>query len=175
MSQAFTCGRRLRFISSKYTHQHYWHCLQTSTNKRIETLYPFFGFYHISFHKSFISYHLIWGWRAAAERVLFVCTETQQNQCLAKEVSDNDKRNHNRLGMTSLAEIHSPPCSTPQAVWTTVGYSLHRKTTPVPGEKPSQLLASETCWALMSSESQLPWNWCQYFRKHEMPLWEVCW
>jgi len=34
--------------------------------------------------------------------------------------------------------------------------SPHRKATPLHGQKLFQLLASETCWALMSSESQLP-------------------
>ena len=58
--------------------------------------------------------------------------------------------------VTSLAEIHSLSCSTPQALGTTDGYSLHRKTKLLPGQKPSQLLASETCWGLMSSELQLP-------------------
>ena len=58
--------------------------------------------------------------------------------------------------MTLLAKMHSPRCLTPQALGTTAGYSLHRKATPLPGQKPSQLLASETCWALISSESQLP-------------------
>ena len=45
--------------------------------------------------------------------------------------------------MISLAEIHSLSCSTPQALGTTVGYSLHRKAILLPGQKPSQLLASE--------------------------------
>ena len=70
-------------------------------------------------------------------------------------INPHDKRKHNRPGMTSLAKTHSLPCSTSQALGTTAGYSLHRKATPLPGQKPSQLLASETCWALMSSEPQL--------------------
>jgi len=44
-------------------------------------------------------------------------------------------------------------------------YSLHRKATPLPGQKPSQLLALETCWALMSSESQLPCELVPIFSK----------
>ena len=71
-------------------------------------------------------------------------------------IHPHDKRKHNQLGMTSLAEIHSPPCSTTQALGTTAGYSLHRKATLLPGQKPSQLLASEICRALMSSQLQLP-------------------
>jgi len=81
------------------------------------------------------------------------------------------KGNTIRLGWPRL-QIHSLSCSTPQALGTTVGYSLHRKATLLPGQKPSQLLASETCWALMSSELQLPSEPVrQYFRKHGMPLW----
>jgi len=59
-------------------------------------------------------------------------------------IHPHDKRKHNRLGMTSLAKMHSLRCLTPQALGTTAGYSLHRKATPLPGQKPSQLLASET-------------------------------
>jgi len=55
--------------------------------------------------------------------------------------------------MTMLAEIHSPPCSTPQALGTTVSYSLHRKATSLPGQKPSPIASVGN---LMSSESQLP-------------------
>jgi len=40
----------------------------------------------------------------------------------------------------SLAALLDTP-----ALGTTVGYSLHRKATLLPGQKPSQLLASETC------------------------------
>jgi len=69
-------------------------------------------------------------------------------------------------------ETHSLPCSTPQALGTTAGYSLHRKATPLTGQKPSQLPASETCWA---PNRNCPANWCQYFRKHRMPLQKVCW
>ena len=41
--------------------------------------------------------------------------------------------------------LNSLPCSTPQALVTTVGYSRHRRAILLPGQKPSQLLASETC------------------------------
>jgi len=44
-------------------------------------------------------------------------------------IHPHDKRKHNRLGIALLAEIHSPPYSTPQALGTTAGYSLHRKAT----------------------------------------------
>ena len=71
-------------------------------------------------------------------------------------IHPHGKRKHNRLGMNSLAEIHSLPCSIPQTLGTTAGYSLHRKATQLPSQKPFQLLPSETCWALMSSELQLP-------------------
>jgi len=53
-------------------------------------------------------------------------------------------KGNNWLGMTLLAEIHLLSCSTPKGLGTTVGYSLHRKATLLPGQKPSQLLASET-------------------------------
>jgi len=75
------------------------------------------------------------------------------------------QKDTDRLGLTSVPEIHSPPCSTPQALGTTVGCSLHRKTTPLPGQKPSQSLASETCWALMRSELQLPCELVPTFSK----------
>ena len=60
----------------------------------------------------------------------------------------------------SLAALLDTP-----ALGTTVGYSLHRKATLLPGQKPSQLLASETCWALMSSESQSPCELVPIFSK----------
>ena len=44
--------------------------------------------------------------------------------------------------------------------WPTTA-NLYRKATPLP----SQLLASETCWALMSSESQLPCELVPIFSK----------
>jgi len=44
-------------------------------------------------------------------------------------IHPHDKRKHNPLGMTSLAEIYSLPCLTPQALGTTAGCSLHRKAT----------------------------------------------
>jgi len=58
--------------------------------------------------------------------------------------------------MTLLAEIHSLPCSTLQALGTTAGYSLHRRATLLPGQKPSQLLVLEICWALINFELQSP-------------------
>ena len=43
--------------------------------------------------------------------------------------------------------------------------TAHRKAMPLPGQKRSQLLASEICWALMSSESQLPCKLVLIFSK----------
>ena len=60
-------------------------------------------------------------------------------------IHPHNKRKHSRLGMTLLAEIHSLSSSTPQALGTTVDYSPHRRATLLPGQKPSQLLASQTC------------------------------
>ena len=53
-------------------------------------------------------------------------------------IHSHDKRKHNQLGMTSLAKMHSLRCLTPQALGTTAGCPLHRKATPLPGQKPSQ-------------------------------------
>jgi len=76
---------------------------------------------------------------------------TQLTPGLHFMIHPHDERKHNRLGMTLRAEIHSLSCSTSQALGTTIGYSLHRKNTLLLGQKPSQLLASKTCWALLSS------------------------
>jgi len=64
------------------------------------------------------------------------------------------ERNSNQPGMISSAEIHLIPTWTLKALETTVGYSLHKIATLLPGQKRSQLSILEIWSDLMSSVLQ---------------------